>query len=93
MVSQFYPPVAGGQEQYVRNLAQALVARGHRVGVATIQPEGPGQAGDGEVRLHSLRTSAQRVPGAFTSARKFAPPVPDPEAAPIVRKRAKSVHE
>ena len=43
MVSQFYPPVAGGQEQHVRNLAHALVERGHRVEVVTIAADGPGR--------------------------------------------------
>ena len=36
MVTQFYPPVAGGQEQHVRNLAHALADRGHGVEVVTI---------------------------------------------------------
>ena len=40
MVSQFYPPVVGGQETHVRNLAQALVAHGHDVEVATIAVDG-----------------------------------------------------
>jgi glycosyltransferase involved in cell wall biosynthesis len=81
MVSQFYPPVAGGQEQYVRNLSHALVARGHAVSVATIalDDDAP-QSRDGAVAVHRIRTSAQRIPALFTSSRQFAPPVADPEA-------------
>ena len=38
IVSQFYPPVRGGQEQHVRNLCRALLGRGHHVSVATLEP-------------------------------------------------------
>ncbi len=49
MLTQFYPPVAGGQEQHVRNLAHALVERGHSVEVVTIAVAGPaGTSLDGE---------------------------------------------
>jgi glycosyltransferase involved in cell wall biosynthesis len=81
MVSQFYPPVAGGQEQYVRNLSHALVDRGHQVSVATINLNGsPQHEFDGEVELHRIRTSAQRLPFLFTTPRQFAPALADPEA-------------
>jgi len=59
MVSQFYPPVAGGQEQHVRNLAHALVDRGHHVEVVTIAADGSvGVALDGVVVLHRIRTTS-----------------------------------
>lgn len=87
MVTQFYPPVAGGQEQYVRNLSHALVGRGHDVSVATIELDGfPPREFDGDVELHRIRTSAQRLPFLFGSSRKFAPPVADPEAVLQLRK-------
>jgi glycosyltransferase involved in cell wall biosynthesis len=87
MLSQFYPPVAGGQEQYVRNLGQALTARGHRVSVATIRLEGmQPRALDGDVDVHRVRMTAQRVPGAFTSVRQFAPPIVDPEVLTQLRR-------
>ena len=87
MVTQFYPPVAGGQEQYVRNLSQTLVARGHEVSVATIQLDGfSSEELDGDVELHRIKTSAQRLRFVFGSARKFAPPVADPEALLQLRK-------
>ncbi len=81
MLSQFYPPVLGGQERHVRDLAQALVGRGHEVEVATIATAGDsGTTFDGEVPVHRLRTTAQRIPSLYTEAgRPHALPLPDPE--------------
>ena len=80
MVTQFYPPVAGGQEQHVRNLARALVDRGHRVEVVTIAADAPaGTTLDGSVSVHRIRTTAQRVPQLYgDSARPHAMPIVDP---------------
>ena len=80
MVTQFYPPVVGGQEQHVRNLARALVDRGHRVEVATIATDGAeGTTLDGAVSVHRIRTTAQRLPQLYTdSARPHAMPIVDP---------------
>lgn len=87
MVSQFYPPIVGGQEQHVRNLARALVARGHEVTVATTHLAGQTCRADDEgVDVHRVRTSVQRVDQLFTSGRRFAPPFPDPEAAIALRR-------
>ena len=80
MVSQFYPPVAGGQEQHVRNLAHALTDRGHRVEVVTIATNGAsGSTLDGAVPLHRVRTTAQRLPQLYSdSVRPHAMPIMDP---------------
>ncbi len=80
MVSQFYPPVTGGQEQHVRNLAQALSDRGHRVEVVTIATDGPPDTTlDGVVPVHRIRTSAQRLHRLHSdSERPHAMPVVDP---------------
>jgi glycogen(starch) synthase len=80
MVTQFYPPVAGGQEQHVRNLAHALVERGHRVEVVTIAVDGPaGTTVDGAVPVHRIRTTAQRLPQLYSdSGRPHAMPIVDP---------------
>jgi glycosyltransferase involved in cell wall biosynthesis len=87
IVSQFYPPATGGQEQHVRNLSKALVGRGHRVSVATIQSPGDGpRMEDSGVEVHRLRTSVQRVDRFFSSSRRFAPPLPDPEAMGALRR-------
>jgi glycogen(starch) synthase len=80
MVTQFYPPVAGGQEQHVRNLAHALVERGHGVEVVTIAAECPaGTVLDGAVRLHRVRTTAQHLPQLYSdTTRPHAMPIVDP---------------
>lgn len=80
MVSQFYPPVAGGQEQHVRNLARALAARGHEVVVLTIANEGAAATvQDESVTVHRVRTTAQRLPLLYSDPeRPHAMPVPDP---------------
>ena len=81
MVTQFYPPVAGGQEQHVRNLAQALVERGHRVEVVTIAVDGGpvGMSLDGTVPVHRIRTTAQHLPRLYSDpARPHAMPTVDP---------------
>ena len=81
MVSQFYPPVSGGQEQHVRNLAHALAARGHDVEVVSFAAGSPpGTALDGAVRLHRVQTSAQHLlPRLYSEAsRPHAMPIADP---------------
>jgi len=80
MVSQFYPPIAGGQEHHVRNLAHALAGHGHRVEVVTIATDGPAETTlDGAVPLHRIRTTAQRMPHLYTdSVRPHAMPIVDP---------------
>src|SRR5205085_1325752 len=63
MLSQFYPPVIGGEERHVEALSQALAARGHCVSVATIAVSGAAGAETlGGVRVHRVRTTAQRLP-------------------------------
>ena len=87
MVSQFYPPVAGGEEQHVRNLSAALVQRGHDVSVASIQLDSDDSLTlDGRVRVHRLRTTVQRARWLYSSSRQFAPPLPDPEAVAGLRR-------
>jgi len=80
MLTQFYPPVAGGQEQHVRNLAHALVERGHHVEVATIAVNGSAATSlDGGVTVHHVRTTAQRLPRLYSDReRPHAMPVVDP---------------
>lgn len=89
MVSQFYPPVVGGAEHHVRNLSRALVARGHCVSVATIQLDDglPSYTRDEYgVTVHRLRTSIQRMDRVFTTERKNAPPIADPEGTLALRR-------
>jgi Glycosyltransferase Family 4 len=36
MLTQFYPPIIGGEERHVRNLSATLAELGHKVTVATL---------------------------------------------------------
>lgn len=81
LLSQFYPPIVGGEERHVRNLAAALAGRGHAVSVATLwYPGAEPEALDGDVRIYRIRGTLQRLSGLFVeSERRHAPPFPDPE--------------
>jgi glycosyltransferase involved in cell wall biosynthesis len=88
MLSQFYPPVIGGEERHVQALSEALVARGHQVSVATIGLDGRSGTGiEGPLRIHRVRTTTQRLPMVFSdTARPYAPPAPDPELVAALRR-------
>jgi glycosyltransferase involved in cell wall biosynthesis len=83
LLTQFYPPIAGGQERHVRSLAQELAKRAHHVEVATIAAAGTGDVGttfDGEVAVHRLRATTQRLAGLHVEAeRPHVAPAVDPE--------------
>src|SRR3954447_12352075 len=81
MLSQFYPPIQGGEEQSVSNLSRELAARGHHVAVATIgPPESPPFEEIDGVRVHRIEGTIQRMQWLFAeTARHHAPPIPDPE--------------
>ena len=83
MLSQFYAPIIGGEEQHVRNLSHKLAARGHHVAVATLQQRGlPQTELDGAVRLYRVPSLTQRAPWLYSDAeRSHAAPLPDPETA------------
>jgi len=82
MVSDFYPPFLGGVEVLVSSVSRELVRRGHDVAVATVSsPRLPSTTIEDGVRVHRIRTTAQRADRLFTTpSRPWAPPVPDPEA-------------
>lgn len=98
MLAQFYPPIVGGEEQHVRNLSHALVARGHEVAVATLRHDATAPYElDGAVRVHRIQGTMQRVGALFTTGRQFAPPFPDPELvwrlrAVVAREQPDIVH-
>ena len=81
LLAQFYPPVIGGEERHVRNLATALAAKGHEVAVATqASHDDAGSTLDGAVRVHRLRGTFGRLSVLFSDPeRPFAPPIPDPK--------------
>lgn len=88
MLSQFYPPIIGGEAQHVRTLSTELASLGHEVAVVTLRHQG--QAAfilDQGVRVYSIRSSAQRLPWLFSdSGRQFAPPSPDLEIMLALRR-------
>lgn len=82
LLTQFYPPVIGGEERHVRNLGAALARKGHDVAVATQwHPEAPDYEMDGAVAIHRIRGSMQRLSKLLfvEGERPHAPPFPDPE--------------
>ena len=83
LLSDLYPPVIGGIELHVRNLARGLSARGHQVSVVTMHHAGqPFQERDGDVVIHRLRGTIHRADQAYDdTGRRYAPPFPDPELA------------
>jgi glycogen(starch) synthase len=84
MLSQFYPPIMGGEEQHVRHLAIELTRRSHAVEVLTIAPPGieVGAEMEDGMWVHRVSTTAQRIPWAYSeTGRPHAPPLPDPETA------------
>jgi glycosyltransferase involved in cell wall biosynthesis len=87
MLSQFYPPVIGGEERHVRNLSATLARRGHAVTVATLWiPDAPAEEKDGNVQIYRLRGTLQRMGRLFTEpGRRHAPPFPDPELVARLR--------
>jgi glycosyltransferase involved in cell wall biosynthesis len=88
MLTQFYPPVIGGEERHVANLSKALAERGHNVSVATLsQRDAPAFEVDGGIRLHRVQGSMQRINLLFSeSSRQYAPPFPDPEVLRAFRR-------
>lgn len=88
MLSQFYPPIIGGEERHVRNLSAGLVARGHSVAVVTLRQQGlESFEVDQGVRIYRVGGTMQRMESLFSeSNRRFSPPFPDPETLWAVRK-------
>lgn len=80
MLAQWYPPILGGEELHVANLARALVGRGHEVTVATLRQKGlPDDELDGDVRVIRVSGGLQRFEALFSdTARRSAAPIPDP---------------
>ncbi len=81
LLAQFLPPVAGGEERHVWNLARALAARSHDVtlmGFATAEDPAGTSVVDG-IRVVRVRTAASRLPVLYSDpSRPHALPLPDP---------------
>jgi glycosyltransferase involved in cell wall biosynthesis len=80
-LAQFLPPVAGGEERHVWNLARALAARSHEVtllGFATAEDPAGESVVDG-IRVLRVRPAASRLPVLYSDpSRPHALPLPDP---------------
>lgn len=84
MVSQFYLPVAGGQERMVAELSRALRRRGHHVEIASTTPTP--DVDDTQDAAHRIHTLVGRFPGLHADGgRRHVPPFPDPEAVLSLR--------
>jgi len=100
LLAQFLPPVSGGEERHVLNLARALAARSHEVtllGFATAEDPAGVIVVDG-IRVVRVRTAASRLPVLYSDpSRPHALPVPDPGvsraiADELARGRIEVVH-
>lgn len=79
LLAQFSPPVIGGEERHVRNLAVALAQRGLDVHVGTLRTDRGAPVQDPGVTVHVLDHLGDRMPGLYPTAdRPLALPVPDP---------------
>lgn len=100
LLAQFIPPVSGGEERHVLNLARALAARSHEVtllGFATAEAPVGASVVDG-IRIVRIRTTASRLPVLYSDrSRPHALPLPDPGvvraiADELARGRIEVVH-
>ncbi|MBE3561716.1 MAG: glycosyltransferase family 4 protein [Ktedonobacteraceae bacterium] len=91
MLSQFYPPMIGGEERHVRDLSIALAARGHHVAVATLWHKGlPEFECDQGVSVYRIRASMPRFTALFSDPKgHHSPPFPDPEGVLALRRLVK----
>jgi glycosyltransferase involved in cell wall biosynthesis len=87
MLSQFYPPIIGGEERHVHNLSVELVSRGHEVAVATIQHgQEPLFTIEQGVRVYRVPSTMKRLQRLFNEKERYhAPPFPDPEILHALR--------
>ncbi len=78
LVTDFFPPVRGGLETHVDDLAAELAERGHDVHVATLTPDAT--ATSPKVDVHVVTTAVSTLVRHERADRPFHPPLPDPRA-------------
>lgn len=88
MLTQFYEPIFGGEEQIVKGLSIELAKRGHKVAIATLWHEGfQDYETDHGVSIFRIHSTTQRASWLYTDHnRRHAPPWPDPEATWALRR-------
>jgi glycosyltransferase involved in cell wall biosynthesis len=82
LLTEFYPPILGGLEVYVKALHEALKRRGHTVAVGTLEC---GSVSEPPADIFYLRSLSQRLPLAKDAGRPFLPPLRDPVLATQLR--------
>jgi glycosyltransferase involved in cell wall biosynthesis len=88
MLTQFYQPIIGGEEQIVKDLSVELARRGHEVAVATLWQEGFQEFEINQsVQVFRIHSTTQRATWLYSDTqRRHAPPWPDPEATLALRR-------
>jgi glycosyltransferase involved in cell wall biosynthesis len=88
MLAQFYPPLIGGEERFVRDLSVQLAARGHEVSVVTLWQDGLKRFEiDEDVRVYRISGTIHRLTSLGNpEARRHAAPLPDPELTNNLRR-------
>jgi len=89
LVSDFFPPVRGGLETHVDDLAAELVDRGHEVHVATLTAGATPSSPD--VEVHVVTTALSAIVRHERADRPFHPPLPDPRARAALAKLVRSL--
>jgi glycosyltransferase involved in cell wall biosynthesis len=79
MLSDFYPPIIGGMERYVKTLSEGLSEKGHSVTVCTIKNNHlPNFEEQNGVRIKRIEGFFQRMPFLYANPRrKYHPPIQD----------------
>jgi glycosyltransferase involved in cell wall biosynthesis len=79
MLTQFYPPLIGGEERFTRDLSRLLVKNGHDVSVVTLWQDSLADYEEAEgVRIHRIKGITQRLDWLFSdTSRRAATPFPD----------------
>ena len=88
MVSQFYPPIVGGEESLVQDLSRSLAGRGHDVAVATIRHgDSPAIERNGSLTIYRFTPTTARLSALYgEDHRRHAPPIADPEGSLALRR-------
>jgi hypothetical protein len=75
MLTQFFQPIFGGEEQIVKDLSFELTRRGHEVAIATLWHEGfQDYEIDQGVRIFRIHSTTQRAAWLYTDTqRRHAP--------------------